>query len=1430
MESFVFNSFKKNLVEGKINNTENWYMIPVNSKFVDDYEDKITYFKTLDDFNYFCPNNIFSWDNYLTKMYKQIYEYTPMSTTDISIEPQYIDESNIDFFISTNPTQKDLKWLFFNSASTYYRLDETKTKVELINDVPVTSYAPRGFYYIRTSEELKWCAEKVNGAAYDNKINIVLGDNIGVSADSLDLYTLYSNNNIKKINYCIGSNPAQPFEGIFYGNGFKFINIELDCNNNTNGIFGYLGTSGEIHYAIFNGTNILKCNKKININHLTTDGSDIVAGLLCGKNNGLIDHSYVSGNIVINQFYPSMYNSRNKIDVPINSTETNTQTNDNSNRYYPDYLCYNNPGNIVPYIGYFNEGVFATYSGYNEQENKVHLYWNTNEENQVPDIRTTQLNSSNTSIESPIEHYYWNGAKIEDYGYIYPTTHPKCRTNILFYDSSIFAATNELTYSNTDIDISDPLSPNNLGFILWDEKDLNNLPGKNAIYAQYFDKSIKMTQQNRQAYYVSPLVGMNNSKIHDTTVDSNIYLSGTFVGFIGGIAGKQANGELNNINVMITTDELCTNDYYSKIGKQNPVQKPSYYLRDYISVSNYFFPQKSIKNIGGLFGSCVVGNRNSLNINQTWSTLNNNNFVISNNNVLEYDDYYFDNRYAAFAAVVEYNSCNIGDMWNSITNEINNGKLRSIIVNNSLFNYTEGTPKTNKHYKCSISTPDNSFKYGVCAPIWAEIKPTYVSVPSTITTPFLNNVNPPSTGYYRIGLYTVDQNFAAPVSDPNFWTINTVVDLPGVQNYDAMTIGPLYYAESKQLSGYAGFSGGIDRLNYTFATNFDLDIKNIATKLVYWRNSSAVSTQDRPFEESPFKYTTVPAAATIDGATYSAQDGSIGYCSAWRSESHPGVSAIANPGFNGNKVISLYPYFGSDLQVIPNVVNPDTPLISDLITASNISALRIIMHNKAYDEMPTTWKPDTDEYFTPGHYLCNSIRDIEMVIFPRAFAFAPFTTAIPTYDDIISGYRVRAFNTVTRDNISPKRNSKITVDDYILGSFYSALSTNSVLGDTFPSGAFGSALNPGEVGYNLSSNIKANCGWVFPNDISDTSLVSWSLFVIPFNFTALSNIQYNMPLCEKYPPFNDFHGFYVQKDTDGSLEASNWQSPASWFAGFYNTHSSPLVGPYEFPQVITNIEVYTNNGEPLQVTKPVPWYNLNISGSFRNNLLESNNSFVDPQLMQVNNVNSQIYNMLSNSALWFGQYDSDATIVKNYNNESSSAKKDFYKFTYIKGTLAQSAISSAIELSNVHYNYANKKAGFWFKNTSAFSGAYEFNDTLRYTPNILTLGKQPSQESILLSLEDNNTTNLYSAYGFKADDFAGLLFVRNNETTKEPIMYVDVNLGECPDGTSWSYSGYPSKDISAIDSQYVVDDKETRLRKQQEYNKVEGLLLEVEVE
>ena len=254
MESFIFNDFKRRIIEGDVPLTDTWTLFPVNKSFTADFDDKLEYVKSANDFRLFFnaehKDEAYNFQKYKTKMAMEDYIYQKLENTDLKSKPFFVTEENFAHFLSIFPGQEHLRDLFFkthteNEITTFYNFArEDHREKEVVNGVIKEKIVLRGFYYVNTAEELKWCAEKVNGTIYDNKINIVLGDNIGVNKENftIDSLTQYSTDStdFKIINFSIGSNPAQPFEGVFYGNGFKFVNLILDCENDVNGILDML--------------------------------------------------------------------------------------------------------------------------------------------------------------------------------------------------------------------------------------------------------------------------------------------------------------------------------------------------------------------------------------------------------------------------------------------------------------------------------------------------------------------------------------------------------------------------------------------------------------------------------------------------------------------------------------------------------------------------------------------------------------------------------------------------------------------------------------------------------------------------------------------------------------------------------------------------------------------------------------------------------------------------------------------------------------------------------------------------------------------------------------------------------------------------------------------------------------------------------------
>lgn len=564
MQSFIFNNYKKKLLSGRLSQDDVWSFYLVNKQFGEDLEEvlpSITDIDALQAFIYSTDATIAKKDSALdkyTQPYTPVrYTYKVADKTVNSERPSYVDLDNWEEFNKKYPKQVHLYHFFFVPGGALYREYESDELDYAGNKV----MKPRGFYYVETTEELKWCAEKVNGIVngnksevYNNKINIVLGDNIG--------YGKALENEYKEIDFSIGSDIDRPFEGIFYGNGYIIQNIELVCKGNSTGLIGYLGTSGLIHTIRVAGHNLIRCGKKLNITHMMQDASDINAGFLCGKNNGTISDVTFTGKVTFADFVPGVYTVSNKTDEDGNAFD-----NPDVNTYYPDYLCINSIANIVPYIGYFNEGVFGTWaysagpSLYPTNQFSVSNkgFWKSN-----------AVYAGDISVGTISNYYPYDNRGCGEWAY------PKAVDNAndiyesvtghtLFYSINTMFDTNMLA-AGKQTDWSTYLSLLKYTYSA-NPTTMHSIWNWEIQSTQYLDKPLKMHQFNRVAYNTGLLIGCNEGSVYNIAMNATAYTSGTYVGFLGGIAGKQAvNGNygFNNVCVNLTAADVIDDkrDYY----------------------------------------------------------------------------------------------------------------------------------------------------------------------------------------------------------------------------------------------------------------------------------------------------------------------------------------------------------------------------------------------------------------------------------------------------------------------------------------------------------------------------------------------------------------------------------------------------------------------------------------------------------------------------------------------------------------------------------------------------------------------------------------------------------------------------------------------------------------------------------------------------
>ena len=545
MSSFIFNEFKKRFLKGEVeNNGTKWLFKPVKKDFIENLTGeniKPEQFKNIDSIREYLNNNEENgFANVMCDLYKIEYEYSKLVEAKYSNKPAYITKDNLVEFLTAYPKEKYLETLFFDTNS---------------KECIFAKYG--GFYFIKTKEELKWCANRVNGDNddgergdnFNNHIAIVLGDDIGEYTDQTE------------INFTIGRYADRPFEGLFYGNGYIFQNLKFNVTSDVGGLVGHLGHSGILNHLIIFGNTEVENEKKINLTHIKNQGTDVCFGCICACNKGLIQDCRISGlakdkqnfipTITFHGFVPQVYMVQNKSerqDVPVSQ--------DKDNEFFPNYFCINSPGNIVPYVGYFAEGCPSIVSARPyPATNPTYPCWldDTDEKNKIADWTGTMLLSDNSAKEDgiPADANGWGNQFLMDYNNVKKTAD----------------AIGELVRGNDfgfDCMIPDPSNPGPSDFQHTHQIVYNQV-------SNWSNHSVKMHQFARAAYYVSPFCGWNKGMIINCESRTYSEFKGTFVGFCGGLVGKSAGGIINGCNVYIQPqdDAVASRDIFMTSAESN---------------------------------------------------------------------------------------------------------------------------------------------------------------------------------------------------------------------------------------------------------------------------------------------------------------------------------------------------------------------------------------------------------------------------------------------------------------------------------------------------------------------------------------------------------------------------------------------------------------------------------------------------------------------------------------------------------------------------------------------------------------------------------------------------------------------------------------------------------------------------------------------
>ena len=228
---------------------------------------------------------------------------------------------------------------------------------------------------------------------------------------------------------------------------------------------------------------------------------------------------------------------------------------------------------------------------------------------------------------------------------------------------------------------------------------------------------------------------------------------------------------------------------------------------------------------------------------------------------------------------------------------------------------------------------------------------------------------------------------------------------------------------------------------------------------------------------------------------------------------------------------------------------------------------------------------------------------------------------------------------------------------------------------------------------------------------------------------------------------------------------------------------------------------------------PVPYSAQRIVGKFHNGLLQSYQPTME-SAEYTESMGSQIFT--ADSAAWCNDLSMYTAFKDNYDMAVTQANDEsvptYFKYTYTrKDDSAGNFISGSTW--DCKFDYSNGKAGFWISNSAAEYSAGMYNDSIRYSENYATFGTTINDRCILGKLM-YQPNQMLSAESFSADDFEGLYVTDGQD---RPVMYIDVGLGRCERGTTWSYRCTPNIPESAFG-------------KEDEHGKVpgiSGLLLEV---
>lgn len=650
MSSILFNNFKKRFLSGNVPSADEWYFIPVNSVFKNTYDTTkmpLEQYRNVDDFmktdstvfSYTSPAEATEYNHYQMSLSSDNFNYKIETMSGTGLLSGCIYEKSwrkvLDDEVFSN------KPMFIN-AENFDNFKEFYYSTISANITSITEYINSGgFYYIRSKDELTWFANRAN--KLNNRIIGVIGDKIegvingdpigadekypfegildgnGYSLQEITLecsttdyglvgvlgkfgtvknFNIYGNitlNCSKKLNLNhIKSDARDINAGVLVGRNYgKVYNINAaTLTLHLNGFIPevYSVTNKSDDYTWSDGKVRQKWSKGTENFYFLNSWCINSPGNVCPYVGYFAEGYYGEDMWASTRYFQDSHNltattENIKNELPLSADWALTGTtakkfdfldsilySGNINGpYYQPLNAYNRVGNVFYGLGLGGQYADAKYSNTanpTQLKNEIlalcqiPVYMGVDKDlNYTTCILNNTLNKNKTDPGIPPK--FWPNT-VTSYRDAWGGSNICYNANIIknVYKNKINESLGDYN-STTDTSSYFPYCP-----------------------SAYCQTSLRMSPMARAAYNIGCLVGANYGTISSVFTHLKITNDTNFVGFIGGIAGKQGRGQLLKVhadtNYQLNYNPVGNDKSYQVVYKQTPLlpkdKKPDYYI------------------------------------------------------------------------------------------------------------------------------------------------------------------------------------------------------------------------------------------------------------------------------------------------------------------------------------------------------------------------------------------------------------------------------------------------------------------------------------------------------------------------------------------------------------------------------------------------------------------------------------------------------------------------------------------------------------------------------------------------------------------------------------------------------------------------------------------------------------------------------------